>query len=298
MTASDHLSRSPARRAARLAAWRTGLPARQARLVAAWSLAIEGVLADRATSRLLAVRDAVGRALVLKLAPPGQGIAAEAAALAAMQGRGAVALLRAAPEDGALLLARALPGNLLLDLARRDDDAATRIAARLIAALPVAPPAGEPFAEAAGWGRALATGRGRLDAALIDRTAGQLADLAASAPPPLLLHGDLHHANILADGAGWVATDPKGLLGEPAAEAACLLRNPADPTLLARAPRRAAIIAEEAGLDRARVLAWGQAGAVIAACWAVEDGAAPAPWLAAEAALRPSIPRRSRPPPR
>ena len=80
--------------------------------------------------------------------------------------------------------------------------------------------------------------------------------------------------------------DPKGLLGERAAEAACLLRNPADAALLARAPRRAAIIAETAGLDRARVLAWGHLGAVIAACWAIEDGTDPGPWLAAEAALR------------
>jgi streptomycin 6-kinase len=285
------------RRAARLVAWRAGLGARAARIAAGWGLTVEGVLASGAASRLVAVRDAVGRPRVLKLAPPGQGIAAEAAALAAMQGRGAVALLRAAPEDGALLLARAVPGTMLLDLARRDDDAATRIAARLIAAMPVAPPPSALFAEVAGWGRALAAGRGRLDPALLDRTADRLAALVASAPPPLLLHGDLHHANILADGTDWVATDPKGLLGEPAAEAACLLRNPADATLLARAPRRAAIIAEEAGLDHARVLAWGSVGAVIAACWAVEDGADPAPWLAAEAALRPSSPRRSRPPP-
>lgn len=277
---------SLARRAARLAAWRAGLPARAARLAAGWGLRVEGVLAERATSRLLAAHDATGRAVVLKLAPPGQGIAAEVAALGAMQGRGAVRLLRAAPEEGALLLARAMPGTTLATLARQDDDAATRIAAGLVAALPGPAPAGALFAEAAGWGRALAAARGRLEATLLDRAAGLLADLVGSAPPPLLLHGDLHQANILADGDGWVATDPKGLLGEPAAEAACLLRNPADAGLLARAPRRAAIIAEVAGLDRARVLAWGQVGAAIAAAWAVEDGAAPAPWLAAEAALR------------
>jgi streptomycin 6-kinase len=86
-----------------------------------------------------------------------------------------------------------------------------------------------------------------------------------------------------------MAVDPKGLLGEPAAEAACLLRNPADPALLARAARRAAILAEVAGLDRRRVVAWGYAGAVIAACWASEDGTDQAPWLAAEAALRPLL---------
>lgn len=269
------------RREARLAAWRAGLDARAAAIAEAWSLPHGPVLADTPTARLVAA----GPFHVLKLAPPGQGLDAEIAALEAMRQRGAVALLRADAAAGALLLARARPGETLLGLARRDDDAATRIAAGLIARLPCPPPAGALFAAAAGWSRALAAGAGVLPAAMLDRAAGLLRDLAGSAPPPLLLHGDLHHANILRHGDGWVAIDPKGLLGEPAAEAACLLRNPADPGLLSRAPRRVAIIAETAGLDRARVLGWGYAGAVIAACWAVEDGTDPAPWLAAAAAL-------------
>ena len=229
-------------------AWRAGLDQRAARVAAAWRLTLGAVVADGPASRLVAVRD---RPLALKLSPPGQGIEAEIAALRAMAGRGVVALHRADAAEGAMLLARAMPGIRLLDLARRDDDAATRIAAELIAALPGAPPAGMPFAEAAGWGRALVAGTGRLDPGLLDRAACELRDLVASAPAPLLLHGDLHHANILRDGDRWAAVDPKGLLGERAAEAACLLRNPADAALLARAPRRAAIIAETAGLDRA-----------------------------------------------
>jgi streptomycin 6-kinase len=270
------------RRGERLAAWRTGLDARIARIAAAWGVVPGPVLAETPVSRLLAVRGD----RVLKLAPPGQGVEAEIAALRAMQGRGAVALLRADAPEGALLLARALPGTPLLDLARQDDDAATRTAAGLIAALPCPPPPDALFATAAGWSRALATGAGALPAPMLDRAAGVMRALAGEAAPPMLLHGDLHHGNILRDGEGWVAVDPKGLLGERAAEAACLLRNPADAALLARAPRRAAIIAETAGLDRARVLAWGYAGAVMAACWAVEDGSDPAPWLAAASALR------------
>jgi streptomycin 6-kinase len=275
--------RAASRREARLAAWRAELDQRAAGIAAAWGLTLGATLADGPTSRLIAVRD---QPLALKLAPPGQGIEAEIAALRALAGRGAVTLHRADATEGALLLARLSPGTRLLDLAYRDDDAATRIAARLIATLPCTPPPGAIFAEAAGWGRALAAGAGRLDPELIDRAACELRDLIASAPAPLLLHGDLHHTNILRDGDGWVAVDPKGLLGERAAEAACLLRNPADSALLARARHRAAIVAEAANLDRARLLAWGHVGAVIAACWAIEDGTDPTPWLAAAAALR------------
>jgi streptomycin 6-kinase len=273
-------------RAEKLAAWRSGLEARTARIAAEWRLQLGPAIGEGPASRLLAARDRLGRDLALKLAPPGQGVEAEIAALRAMQGRGAVPLHRADAAEGALLLDRARPGAALRDMALSEDDAATRIAAGLIASLPVAPPADGAFAEAAGWGRALDSGWGRLPRHMLDRAEGLLRDLAADAPPALLLHGDLHHANILRHDGGWVAVDPKGLLGEPAAEVACLLRNPADPALLARANRRAAIIAEVTGLDRARILAWGYAGAVIAACWAIEDGTSPGVWLTAEAAMR------------
>ena len=43
--------------------------------------------------------------------------------------------------------------------------------------------------------------------------------------------------------------------------------------------------AEIAGLPRERVLAWGYAGAVIAAAWALQDGADPAAFLAAAESL-------------
>jgi streptomycin 6-kinase len=274
-------------RAERIATWRAGLDARLARVAAAWGLEPGRTLAEGQASRLYAVRDAAWRQLALKLALPGQGVEAEIAALRAMQGRGAVPLLRAAPEEGAILMTRALPGTTLREVALPDDDGATRIAAGLIAALPVAPPPEVPFAEVAGWSRALSAGSGKLPPAVLDRAAGILLDLAADAPEAVLLHGDLHHDNILKHRDGWIAVDPKGLIGEPAAEAACLLRNPADPALLARAGRRAAIIAEVAGLDRRRVLGWGYAGAVIAACWAIEDGLNPGVWLTAEAAMRP-----------
>jgi streptomycin 6-kinase len=279
------------RRAERLAAWRAGLPRRIERALRRWELTPGDTLAERDASRVLAVRGPDGAALVLKCAPPGQAIVAEADALRALGGRGVVRLLAADPAEGLLLLERAVPGTPLLDLARRDDDAATRIAAGLVAALPAAVPPGALFAEAAGWGRALMLGRGRLPADLLDRAASLLAQLSASAPERRLLHGDLHHGNILSDGAGWLAVDPKGLVGEAAAEAACLLRNPPDAALLRRAPRRVAILAEATGLDPARLAAWGYVGAAIAACWAVEDGAAPSPWLDAAAALAPLLSR-------
>lgn len=54
----------------------------------------------------------------------------------------------------------------------------------------------------------------------------RLSRLLESSPEPRLLHGDLHHENILWGGGRWWAIDPKGLWGDPAWEAAAFLRNP------------------------------------------------------------------------
>ena len=42
----------------------------------------------------------------------------------------------------------------------------------------------------------------------------------------VLLHGDLHHDNILQNGDDWLVIDPKGVIGEPAYEVAAFIRNP------------------------------------------------------------------------
>jgi streptomycin 6-kinase len=150
------------------------------------------------------------------------------------------------------------------------------------------PPPGAVLAEAAGWARALDRAEA-LPREPRDRAAALMRELAASAQAPALLHGDLHHGNILRDGPAWRAVDPKGLLGDPAFEAAALLRNPPGSPLLARAPRRVAILAETTGLPRERLAGWGYAGSVLAWAWALEDGTDPSPWSLAVEALAPLV---------
>ena len=101
-------------------------------------------------------------------------------------------------------------------------------------------------------------------------------ELVASQAEPVLLHGDLHHLNILsARRQPWLAIDPKGVVGEPAYDVAALLHNPVE---LLEAPRpgdvlerRVEVLTEELGLDRARVRGWGVSQAVLSAYWGLED---------------------------
>jgi streptomycin 6-kinase len=103
------------------------------------------------------------------------------------------------------------------------------------------------------------------------------AELFASEGEKFLLHGDLHHGNILSAGDGsWLAIDPKGVVGEAAYETAALLHNPVgaldgpDPRGLLE--RRLDVLSGELGLDRDRIRVWGLAQAVLAAYWGLEDG--------------------------
>ncbi|WP_158409542.1 aminoglycoside phosphotransferase family protein [Devosia psychrophila] len=92
------------------------------------------------------------------------------------------------------------------------------------------------------------------------------------------LHGDLHHDNILSSDRGWLAIDPKGLIGDPAYELANVFINPVDALHIAADPRRIAarvdILAQRLGYSRKRILGWAAAHAALSACWTLADGKA------------------------
>jgi streptomycin 6-kinase len=87
--------------------------------------------------------------------------------------------------------------------------------------------------------------------------------LLETAPPPILIHGDLHHFNILESAAhGWVPIDPKGIFGEPCYEAIAFIRNElTNPDSLEETRPlvldRLKFFQEALGYDIWRMAAWG-----------------------------------------
>jgi streptomycin 6-kinase len=170
-----------------------------------------------------------GCPVVLKLGCAGEyTLEREAAALGVFGGRGAVRILERDVANGALLLERATPGRTLLDLSLTDDEQATAVAADVMSRLwRPAPEDGEagPLKAVAKFSddfadfRSRFDGSGPLDAPRFDHAERLFAELLASSAEPVVLHGDLHHLNILsAERTPWLAIDPKGVLGEPAYE--------------------------------------------------------------------------------
>ncbi|HEU5102244.1 MAG TPA: aminoglycoside phosphotransferase family protein, partial [Roseiflexaceae bacterium] len=157
-------------------------------------------------------------------------------ALRHFAGHGMVRLLEADRERGAFVLERLTPGVSLVGM--DDDERATAIAAEVMLDLWRGPastvPAEHTFPHIADWiagmrrmRKHFGGGTGPLPRALVEQAESLFADLLASQAAPVLLHGDLHHENILAaTRQPWLAIDPKGIVGEPAYEVGALLRNP------------------------------------------------------------------------
>lgn len=144
--------------------------------------------------------------------------------LEAFSGHGGVGVLRHDPESGAVLMPRLKPGQMLLD-AEPDDEKALAICADLTLSLRQTPAVQAMTLER--WFKELFDEPSNV---LIDEARKVYLNLAESAPEPVLLHGDLHHLNILSNGDRWVAIDPKGILGDPAFELVAFMRNPVDRT--------------------------------------------------------------------
>jgi streptomycin 6-kinase len=136
--------------------------------------------------------------------------------LEAFDGRGMVRVLEYV--DGAVLLERLVPGRSLFGVDEIDDEEATAILAEVIARIPPVSPLPMAVAVSAwsdGFRRYTARRTEEIPPARVDAASGIYTDLCTSQSSTRLLHGDLHHHNVLLDDQrGWLAVDPKSVIGE------------------------------------------------------------------------------------
>jgi streptomycin 6-kinase len=264
------------------AEWLKRLPVLIAECEQRWSLTIGTPFEPLSYNYVAPAIRADGTDVVLKVGFPNQELLTEIEALRIFDGRGIVRLLDSDRDRGVMLLERLKPGTPLSSL--MDDQLATSIAAQVMRQLWQPVPPGHSFPTVEKWAAGLKrlrhrfdSGTGPLPAHLVDEAERLFEELIGSMDEAALLHGDLHHDNILAaERQPWLALDPKGLVGEPAYEVGAFLRNYLPQDL--NAPQAGRILrrridqfAEELGFDRQRLGAWGLAQAVLSAWWSIED---------------------------
>lgn len=222
-------------------------------------------------SRLLPVR-AGAQAAMLKLAhSPDERRGGSI--MAWWDGQGAAPVI--ATQDEALLMLRATGGPLTQEVLAGRDEAATTILCQVVARLHAPrdrpPPAAPSLAQ-------LFSALIQSDDPTLARARRVASGLLETPRDPVLLHGDIHHANVLDFGAdGWLAIDPWGLVGERAYDYANTFPNPDLASVTAdRFAVRLAQIAKAADLEPARLKAWAYAHAGLSAAWHAQDGTDPA----------------------
>ncbi len=262
-------------------AWLARLPATIADCERRWGATFLPPFDNLTFSYVAPVTLPGGATAVAKLGVPSSELTAAIAAHRLYDGVGCARLLDADAASGLLLLEHLRPGTMLSALP--DDEEATVIAAETMRCLWRPVPDEHPFPTVADWFVGLQElrdefggGTGPFPARLIEEAERLAADLLPSQATPVVLHGDLHHFNILAaERQPWLAIDPKGVVGEPAYEVGALLRNPRGLVFETRAPavlaRRLDLLSRELGLERARLRAWAVAQAVLSAWWGYED---------------------------
>lgn len=250
-----------------------------------WRLSDPQPLTQTATSHLYKVETAHGMA-VLKIFTP----------IGAEDERGASEALRWYDGDGAVQCWESDAGAMLLEYIDGDDlvalvksgrdDSATAVIIEVLEKLlrknQSAPPTGLISLEQRfrSLFRKAEEERGAGADSVFVRGGKVARELLANQGPPCLLHGDLHHANIKHHSRrGWLAIDPKGLIGDRIYVAANALCNPDSlPEVVQsreRLLRHTNAIADGLGFDRARLLSYVFAHACLSACWSIEDGLDP-----------------------
>lgn len=257
------------------AAWLAELPGIIEDLLARWDCAVDGDVAYGQVGVVVPVRGAA-----LKVSFPHPGNDHEPDAFEAWGGRGAVKLYERDDARYAMLLERAHPSTLF----EHDQDVVT-IAGVLHRQLTIPAPDGLPrlSEQADGWAEDLRKDAAELDhslpVAVVDAALSVVDDLGRD-QPEILIHGDFHPRNILrADREPWLAVDPKGYVGDPAYDAATMLRTRAAHLFLLGADDLIGVLRQElelfaaaAELDPERIRQWVLLNLVQSAFWGRRHG--------------------------
>ena len=269
--------------------WLPGLPGIVARCRHRWGLCEGTMCPDMSMNYIEFTTTAAGEPVALKVGVPHAELFTEMEALRLYKGGRAARLLDADRELGAILMQRLRPGTMLWQLG--DNQRETRIAASIMRELPVSVPSTHSLPTFRRWvERAFRLTRtewdpqGLMPRDLIDKAEQAFEEIERTATGHVVLHGDLHHENILFDArSGWTAIDPKGVIGPRCLEVGRFTQNQLPSSLPSErreemVRERVHLFSAELGYSRETVAASSLVDCVLSHCWCFEDEGISADW--------------------
>jgi streptomycin 6-kinase len=219
-----------------------------------------------------------GEEVVLKVVLSRKEFLAELETIKLMKGKGMVKLLEYDVDSGIMILERLSPGITLAEI--DSDEEAASIAAQIMKRLWIAAPEGTDIQTVTDRENSLKRitqnnpdGFEQISKETLQEAHLIFEQLNSQISNPYLLHGDLHHYNILKNGDSWVAIDPKGLIGDREYDVIQYLLNKLPETNVKDTiEKRIDIFVKELNLHKERLLLRGFSHAVLSTCWTIEDG--------------------------
>lgn len=209
--------------------WLNDLPRIVNEIEKNWSLKVEKPFQNLSYNYVAPCVSLDGEKAVLKIALPldKPEIFNEARFLEIADGKGAVKFLKLDENNRAILLERLTPGANLKEIFRGNELKAVEIVAKLMRQIVKKPPPNSIFIRLEDWFKGFEKAeKTDFPKRFIYKARDFYKELSFDSKQKFLLHGDLHHENILsATREEFLAIDPKGVVGEIGYEIAVFLNN-------------------------------------------------------------------------
>jgi streptomycin 6-kinase len=210
--------------------WLNELPQIIEELSKLWDIKVEKPFQNLSYNFVAPCLRADGSQSVLKIALPlnNPEIFSEALFLRSAKGKGAANLLEFDEAHQAILIERLIPGASLKQVCRKDDAGAAEIAIGVMRQLLKESPTETATFQSledwfSGFDRAKET---NFPGEFVNKASTYYHELSSDSARKFLIHGDLHHDNILsAERAPFLAIDPKGIIGDIGYEISVFLNN-------------------------------------------------------------------------
>jgi streptomycin 6-kinase len=213
---------------------------------------------------------------IIKTAPNGYRLIPEVHWLQCIK-NGVPKVYAADEQKNAFLMEYLTPGNSLKSIVQAGhDEKATRIICQTILELQSQQLKKFSFKHLSELAKDLSQLKDHIDKHTLSKAESLFRDLTADRSHDVLLHGDLHHDNIISHSASWKVIDPHGFIGDPTAEVGAMIRNPNDcfpqnRPLAVIIETRLKVLTEELLFDPQRIKAWAFCMTILSAAWNIQD---------------------------
>ena len=224
--------------------------------------------------------------VIIKIGYALDEVLAEVRALQHFDGRGMIRLLAVDEGHHAIMLKRAKPGMTLNDLCPEKFELALRHYISTVQDLYYTEAKKkETFPHIRDWLKAMdqVKDNPKMPQDILRKAMALRDELLSSAQKEYVLHGDLHYGNVISDRDGWVAIDPKGVVGELVFEVAApscfewiLGRNIPKTAMRKKFLHQVTTLSEKlAIITQQRIANWLFVRCVLSASWMIEDDSEP-----------------------